>query len=252
MQALPPLSRLGTALFLDFDGTLAELAAQPDAVEIPADLVSLLSRLSAHLGGALALVSGRRLRDLDEFLAPLQLPVAAEHGAVRRLPDGRLLALAPPALENAASTLHALVQQHPRLRLEVKTAAVALHYRQAPELEGLCLQLMTEAARRSPGVELLRGKCVFELKPVGVSKGLAIAAFMAEPPFSDRLPLFAGDDSTDESGFSVVQSMGGNALKIGPGPSLARHRCDTPAQLRAWLAMGLPATLARPAPQGAA
>ncbi|MES2978587.1 MAG: trehalose-phosphatase [Pseudomonadota bacterium] len=239
MHALPPLRRDSTALFLDFDGTLADLAPQPEAVQIPATLVPLLNRLSTALGGALALVSGRRLSDLDGFLAPLVLPAAAEHGALRRTGDGALHLAEVPDLRAVSAAAEHLAAKHVGLRVETKSAAIALHYRHAPELEGLCLATLQEAVRRHPDIALVHGKCVVEAKPASVSKGKAIAAFMSEAPFIGRTPLFAGDDTTDEAGFDWVQSQGGMALKVGMGPSLARHRCTGPAALRAWLEAGL-------------
>ncbi len=224
-----------TALFLDFDGTLVDLAPQPEAVQLVAGLVPALARLSTQLGGALAIVSGRTLTDLDGFLAPLRLPSAAEHGARRRVAGGVAVSLAAPDLQEVARRAAELMVHHPGLRVEVKSAAVALHYRHAPELEALCLQVMQEAAGNTPGVELLRGKFVFEIKPSGVSKGTAIEAFMAEPPFAGRIPLFAGDDTTDEAGFSAVQFMGGEGIKVGEGATLARWRCASPTALRQWL-----------------
>ncbi len=232
-----PLPRIGpqTALFLDFDGTLAELAPQPEAVQVSAELIPLLRQLTARLNGALAIVSGRKLTDLDRFLAPLLLPAAAEHGAQRRSPQGELIRLASPDLQAVARATTALASRHPGLRVEIKAAAVALHYRHAPELEALGLQVMLEAADGTPGLELLRGKYVFEIKPAGISKGTAIEAFMAQAPFAGRLPLFAGDDTTDEDGFSAVQRLGGQGIKVGEGATLAHYRCQTPAALRQWL-----------------
>ncbi|MDB5743399.1 MAG: trehalose 6-phosphatase [Polaromonas sp.] len=224
-----------TALFLDFDGTLVALASQPELVQVPPTLTATLAALSGQLNGALALVSGRPLFDLDHFLAPLQLPAAAEHGAQRRAPDGRLHSAPWADLHHVIEAAQALVQQHPGLRLERKTLALSLHYRHAPELETLCLQVMREAVERSTGIDLMQGKFVIDLKPAGVSKGTAIAGFMDEAPFAGRLPLFAGDDVTDEAGFEAVQRMGGQAIKVGPGPTLAQHRCAGVAELAAWL-----------------
>ncbi|MFS2036878.1 trehalose-phosphatase [Polaromonas sp. CT11-55] len=224
-----------TALFLDFDGTLADLAPEPDAVQLVSGVIPALLRLSGQLGGALAIVSGRRLADLDGFLAPLQLPLASEHGAQRRDAQGRVLSLAEPDLGELARSVAEFAAQHDGLRVEIKQAAVALHYRHAPELESMCLRLMREAADRAPGVELLHGKYVFEVKPANVSKGSAIKAFMGEAPFTGRLPLFAGDDTTDEAGFAAVQSLGGEGIKVGEGASVAHHRCASPDALREWL-----------------
>jgi trehalose 6-phosphate phosphatase len=224
-----------TALFLDFDGTLVELASQPESVLVPEGLSETLAALSGQLHGALALVSGRGLLDLDGFLAPLRLPAAGEHGAQRRRADGELFSASAVDLNRVVEAAEGLVQAHPGLRLERKSLALSLHYRHAPELEDTCLQIMREAVRLSPGVDLMQGKCVIDFKPSGVDKGKAIAAFMAEAPFAGRIPIFAGDDVTDEAGFDRVQRMGGHAIKVGPGPSLAQHRCPGVGRLTAWL-----------------
>lgn len=231
---LPPLTP-DMALFLDFDGTLVELAPQPEAVIIPPLLASILAALYHQLGGALALVSGRRLLDLDGFLAPLQLPAAGEHGAQRRNAEGLLVSAPATDLGLALRAAEDLVQRHPALLLERKELALSLHYRQAPELESLCLQAMRQAVECSVGLSLIQGKCVIDVKPADVSKGTAIAAFMAEPPFAGRIPMFAGDDVTDEDGFAQVQRLGGHAVKVGAGPSCARYRCPGVAQLTEWL-----------------
>lgn len=233
----PPLPGIGpqVALFLDFDGTLVDIAPQPEDVVVPTGLVDTLRQLSVQLNGALAVVSGRKLTELDAFLAPLQLPTAAEHGAQQRMPGGQTLRLASPDLREVTRLATALAESHDGLRVEIKPAGVALHYRHAPELEAICLQLMLEASRTTPGLELLRGKFVFEIKPVGVNKGTAIEAFMVDAAFAGRHPLFAGDDVTDEAGFAVMQHLSGHGIKVGDGPTLAFYRCASPAALRDWL-----------------
>lgn len=255
LPALPPITSGGTALFLDFDGTLADLAPQPEAVVLQPGLIALLQHLAEALDGALAIVSGRPLADLDRFLAPLTLAVAAEHGALRRAASGRLsgmsglTSLRVPDLSIATAVAEELLMQHPGLSLERKIASVALHYRQRPDLESACLLAMSKACQRSPGTQLMRGKCVVEVQPLGVSKGQALAAFMQEAPFAERTPWYAGDDLTDESAFEWVQQVGGAAVKVGSGPTLARHRLGSPAALRAWLqasAAGLRAPLPCP------
>ncbi|MCJ7798629.1 MAG: trehalose-phosphatase [Polaromonas sp.] len=238
-SALPGIDAQ-TALFLDFDGTLADLAPQPEAVQLVADLIPVLTQLAAQLNGALAIVSGRRLADLDGFLAPLQLPSAAEHGAQRRVAQGQVICLASPDLQAVVRLATALAARHAGLRVEIKSAAVALHYRHAPELQTLAQQVMRDAAHGTPGLELLCGKSVFEVKPAGISKGTAIEAFMASAPFAGRRPLFAGDDVTDEAGFSAVQRLGGQGIKVGEGRSLARFRCPSPDALRQWLRLACP------------
>jgi trehalose 6-phosphate phosphatase len=240
-QAALPLINSRSALFLDFDGTLVDIAQQPDQVVIPDYMVELLSGLSAQLGGALAIVSGRKMTDLDKFLSPLRLPAAAEHGAEQRLPTGNLVHLAAPKLHPVIRVMLALASEHAGLRAEIKSSAAALHYRQAPALEELCLQTLAEAVKLTPGVELLHGKCVLEVKPAGISKGTAMEMFMLYPPFAGRQPVFAGDDTTDEAGFAAMLTLGGQGVKIGQGATLARHRCKSPELLRQWLQHSLQA-----------
>lgn len=234
-----PTFDAGTALFLDFDGTLVDLADQPDTVAVPPDLVPLLRQLAQQLGGALAIVSGRTLADLDHFLTPLRLPAAAEHGAHYRQADGSQVQAASPDLGPAIRQVLALAECHAGLRAEVKASCVALHYRHAPQLEALAWQVMQHAADSHPGLSLLSGKQVFEIKPTHVSKGRAIEDFMQLFPFAGRHPVFAGDDVTDEAGFAAVQALGGTAIKVGPGDTLAPHRCHNPAALRHWLQANL-------------
>lgn len=234
MQLLPLLTS-AHALFLDFDGTLTELAPRPEAVRIASGLIPTLSALHAHLGGALAIVTGRPEVDIDGFLAPLQLPLASEHGAQYRLSDASRPAVAPPDLDLVRRAAEALAASHPGVLVEHKRASVALHYRLAPHLEPLCHDALLNAMQGLDGVELLPGKCVFEVKPRGVHKGQAILDFMTQPPFAGRTPVFVGDDVTDEAGFAAVHSLGGWGIKVGEGPTMAQHRCMTPAALRGWL-----------------
>ncbi len=223
------------ALFLDFDGTLVDLAAQPEAVIIPSGLVGTLDSLNNYLGGALALISGRPIEQIDAFLHPLRLPVAGVHGAERRAANGELTLLSTHSLEKVEEAAQALAAQHPQLRVENKRGSVALHYRQAPELEEQCLAVMQTAVEQSPGLTLLRGKMVAEAKPGGASKGHAIEAFMQEPPFAGRGPVFVGDDFTDEVGFATVQRLRGLGIKVGEGSSVAWQRLESPAVLRCQL-----------------
>lgn len=220
------------ALFLDFDGTLVDLAPQPEDVIVPSGLVQTLDALAKYLGGAVALISGRPIEQIDSFLHPLRLPVAGVHGTERRASHGEVTLMSTHPLELVEDAAKALAAQHPRLRIETKRGSVALHYRQAPELEPLCLQAMQAAVEESPGLTLLRGKMVVEAKPGGASKGHAIEAFLQEPPFAGRMPVFVGDDFTDEVGFSTVQRMHGLGVKVGEGASVAWHRLASPAALR--------------------
>lgn len=226
----------GVALFFDFDGTLVELAPQPDAVQLHADTPRLLSQLNALLGGALAVVSGRAVAEIDRQLHPLKFCVAGVHGAERRGADGYIRRVAVAGLQKAAALVEALVSQHPGLLMETKPGAIALHYRQAPELEDECLAVMTRALQLVEGMTLMRGKKVVEMKPRRAGKGLAVSSFLEERPFRMRRPWYFGDDVTDESAFEVVQALGGVAVKVGEGETLALHRLSDPDSLRRWMA----------------
>ena len=226
------LSTPGSAVFLDFDGTLVDLAPTPDGVRLEAGVVEALALLAERHGGALALISGRPVAQIDAMLAHLVLPVAGVHGVERRGADGVLHVAATPDVSPVLARAQALASVHPGLLVEQKRGAVALHYRMAPELEHLCLQEMTAAVQACPGVLLLHGKMVLEAKPAATDKGGAIAAFMQETPFAGRRPVFAGDDTTDEAGFAFVQQVGGQGVKVGLGPSAATLRLASPSALR--------------------
>ncbi len=243
---MPPLPLIepDTALFLDFDGTLADLAPRPELVRIEPELVGTLRALHACLDGALAIISGRPISELDHFLEPLRLPAAGVHGAEFRNDSSHLVWPPDPALAPLMPRLEALVVAHPGLRLERKSVAVALHYRGAPELGGVVRAAVADALAGVTGLEALEGKMVVEIKPVGVNKGDAIAAFMRLPPFAQRLPVFAGDDLTDEAGFTAVRGMGGVGVLVGQRPSAATLNVTGPAALRCWLHRSARALLA--------
>lgn len=231
----PPRLTPDAALFLDFDGTLVALAETPEAIEVPPALVALLTDLHGLLGGALAVVSGRQIDVLDRFLAPLRLPAAGEHGVQRRNAAGEMREQRPPDLGFILDACNELAGAHPGLLVERKHAAIALHYRMAPAHEAICRDTLTRLLDGQPQLELLHGKFVFEVKPSGVNKGIAIEAFMHETPFAGRVPVFAGDDTTDESGFAVVQPRGGIAIKVGSGPTQALHRLESTLAVYEWL-----------------
>jgi trehalose 6-phosphate phosphatase len=220
------------ALFLDFDGTMVDIAPQPHAVHVPELLIGVLRDLNDYLQGAVAIISGRPIAQLDAYLAPLRLPVAGVHGAERRGADGVVHLLNTHPLDHVEAATRALAAQHHGLLVENKRGSLALHYRQRPELEDLCLQTMQKAVEESPGLTLLRGKMVAEAKPGGASKGRAIEDFLAEPPFTGRTPVFIGDDITDEVGFSTVQRLGGLGIKVGEGTTVAWRRVPDPTTLR--------------------
>ena len=235
----PPLPDQGSALFFDFDGTLTDIAEHPDAVTVMPGVTQRLAALARVLGGAVAVVSGRPAAEIDHWLQPLRLPVAGVHGAERRGPDGFLRRIATPDLTPARALVEEFVRRHPALLLELKPGALALHYRQADALEDECLAIMTEALKRVEGMTLLCGKKVVELKPRRASKGQAVRAFMDERPFRSRRPWVFGDDVTDEVAFETVLGLGGVAVKVGAGETLAPYRLADPAGLQAWLDLAL-------------
>jgi trehalose 6-phosphate phosphatase len=233
------------ALFLDFDGTMVDIAPQPQAVQVPGSLIGVLQDLNDYLQGAVAVISGRPISQIDAFLQPLRLPLAGIHGAERRSADGDLHLLNTHPLDHVEAAANSLAAQNPGLLVEDKRSSLALHYRQRPELEDLCLATMQQAVEESPGLTLLRGKMVAEAKPGGASKGRAIEDFLREPPFAGRTPVFIGDDITDEVGFSTVQRLGGIGLKVGDGPSVAWRRIADPATLRRELQAAVAGRLTR-------
>lgn len=233
------------ALFLDFDGTMVDIAPQPQAVRVPEPLITLLQDLGRYLHGAVAVISGRPIAQIDEFLSPVQLAVAGVHGAERRGGDGLVHLIHTHPLDHVEEAACALAALNPGLLVENKRGSLALHYRQRPELEDLCLRTMQQAVDETPGLTLLRGKMVAEAKPGGASKGQAIEAFLAEPPFAGRTPVFIGDDVTDEAGFSTVQRLGGLGIKVGEGATIAERRLADPTALRRELQAALAARMTR-------
>jgi len=234
--ALDLLAAPDCALFLDFDGTLVDIAPRPDQVVVTPELLAALGALQQRLGGRLAIVSGRPIAELDRMLAPLVLPAAGVHGMERRGADGVLRQLPSPDFTAVRTEAHALAARHPGLWVEEKHGALALHYRQAPELQALCVDTMTSAVRTSLGLLLMEGKMIVEIKAAGVSKGTAIRDFLTEAPFIGFRPLFIGDDTTDEAGFDHVERVGGIGLKVGPGVTVASGRIASSQAVRALLA----------------
>lgn len=225
------------ALFLDFDGTLVELAPLPDDVKLDRRVGPALERLHMSLGGALALVSGRPISVLDEFFKPHRFDIAGLHGAQVRLGGNlRTEAKAPEALREATRELVRFANSHVGVIVEDKRISVALHWRLAPQLEEDALALMRQvAAMMGPSVRLQEGKSVAELVPAAASKGGAIAWLMQEAPYLGRLPVFVGDDITDEAGFETVNALGGLSIRIGEGKTCAARRLASPTALRSIL-----------------
>ncbi len=233
----PPVLTGNYAFFFDLDGTLAEIKSRPDQVFIPAHVRQALFRLAQQQNGALALISGRSMAELDALAAPYRFPLAGVHGAERRDIKGQSHAISL-STELAAALEQCLADGLRPLagsQLESKGMAFALHYRQAPEHQHDVIALAQTAVGRFPGLALQPGKCVVEIKPEGISKGGAISAFMQEPPFKGRIPVFAGDDLTDEAGFDVVNALGGISIKVGQGETRARWRLAGVEETHRWL-----------------
>lgn len=241
------------ALFLDIDGTLLEIAETPERVHVPPPLKELLARLAHDHAGALALVSGRSIAQVDRLFRPLTFPCAGLHGFERRDAGGVLHrpSTTDERLRRASSFLAALVAVNPGLCLEDKESTLAVHFRQAPDLEAIARRIVTQALHiLGSGYCLLEGKMVLELKPDGFSKSTAIAAFLREPPFQDRVPIFLGDDHTDEAGFTYVEGLGGTAIHVGSNrASHARWRLSDVPAVHGWLTSLLAASPLRSATQ---
>lgn len=233
----------GCAYFLDVDGTLVDLSETPSAVTLDRALHGLVEALSRASGGAVALISGRPLADLDRLFGARRWPAAGQHGLERRTADGRVLHhhVRTHRLDSARQALASVIARHPRLLLEDKGLSLALHYRRAPRLAGFAHRTMRAVrARLGDGFCVQRGKRVVELAPAGRDKGVAIAAFMREAPFRGRLPIFIGDDVTDEFGFATVNRLDGYSVKVGRGPTAASYRLEHVQAVLSWLERGRP------------
>ncbi len=244
-----PEPRADWALFLDFDGSIVDIAPTPDSVVVPETLPPLLAALRETLGGAVAIVTGRPIAQINASLGAAVPAVAGLHGLERRRADGAVVR--PPPNDDprrVRAPLEAFAAAHPGILLEDKRYSLALHYRLAPSLEDACRDVLHSAlGDGAEGWEILEGKMVLEIRPRGFNKGAAIEAFLGEAPFLGRIPVFCGDDTTDEDGFAVVNAQGGVSVRVGQrSATRAAARVDTVADLLDWLARI--AGSARPSP----
>lgn len=231
------------ALLLDFDGTLVDIAPTPDSVEVPPSLRRTLARLSERTGGAVALVSGRSVADLDRFFAPMRLPIVGVHGAELRLLNGaaaerRDPAALEPRLRRALGALEGA-----GVGVEDKGYSIALHYRLVPERAGLIRAAVDEICAQpwDPPIEVLPGKAVIEIKHAGFSKGSGVRELMTHAPFRGRRPIFIGDDTTDETVFAIMPELDGIAISVGRKVVGVPHHFETPQNVRGWLERIAPA-----------
>jgi trehalose 6-phosphate phosphatase len=235
--APPPKLARSNSILLDFDGTLVEIVDRPDAVVIEPALAALLQRLKGTFRGRVALVSGRSVAQLDGFLGPALngIAVIGSHGGEIRAGDWRMAPMRPPPLAVAERELRMAFADRTGVVIEVKSLGVAVHYRLAPEIEPAARALVARIAMDS-GLAVQEGKMMIELRAAGHDKGSGIAALMARQPFAGTVPVFVGDDVTDEAGFDAVDRLGGVGVLVGPErPTAARYRVADVAAVRAWL-----------------
>jgi trehalose 6-phosphate phosphatase len=250
----PPLLAADCALFLDVDGCLLGFQDDPRAVTVPAELQTLLQRLHAVLGGALALVSGRGVADLERLFGTPAWPLAGLHGLELRHADGRRRAIAvdPARQKRMHAEVAALAARLEHVQLEDKQQAIALHCRRAPWQWPALREAAEALIGQLPGYELQPGNLVMEFKPAGMNKGQVVAELLRMAPFAGRRPVYLGDDLTDEHGFALVNREHGISVRVGSRePTAARFTLPSPDAVHAWLAQVLE-TLAmhKPDPQG--
>ncbi len=238
---MPPdlrdLSR--SAILLDIDGTLLDIAPTPQAVFVPPSLRQSLAVLRERVDGALALVSGRLISDIDSLFTPLRLSAVGGHGAeLRPHGEGDTVDQRAYSLEaGLRAELAAIAKRHEGVLFEDKGSSIALHYRTAPK-QGVSLNHDVKHAFEGwndPSIELLAGKAVLEIKHRGYNKGTGVRELMSFAPFNGRRPVYIGDDKTDEFAFSVMPEFDGIAVSVGRRISWVEHCFDSPSEVRAWL-----------------
>jgi trehalose 6-phosphate phosphatase len=237
MKTPAPAPSLDWCLFLDVDGTLVELTDTPFDIHASDDLRALLTEVAERLGGAVALVSGRSIEYLDALVDPLRLPSAGLHGVERRKASGVMYGASfqDSQLDHARVALVDLVQTHTGTLLEDKGRTVAIHFRMAPQFEPELREKVTAiAALLGTHYHVQSGNMMLEIKPRGFNKGGAVKAFLQEPPFSGRTPVYVGDDLTDIDGFRVVDDYGGISIAVGDRVH-GQYHLDDPAAVRKWL-----------------
>lgn len=233
----PPITLLrGAALFLDFDGTLVDLAARPELVHVSARLAALLDRLRTTLSGRVAIISGRSVDGIVELFGPLPLTIAGSHGLEVQSHDGlRTLPERPPALDRILSIMKDFAQTTPGLLVEEKPFGAALHYRGAPTMEAAAHALARSLAEET-ALHVQTGKMMVELRVGGADKGSALRRLMAAAPMAGFVPIFLGDDDTDEPAMVAADELGGCGILVGvPRASSARYRLPDVAATLNWL-----------------
>ena len=233
-----PAVHVAWAFFLDIDGTLLGFADTPADVIVSRALEQTLKRLYRAASGAVALISGRSIASVDALFAPLHFPVAGQHGLERRDSEGNMRRYAEraPGLTIIKERLAPLAARHAGLVIEEKGLTLAIHYRRAPQLASYLYRFLPTLIDPADNLRLQAGKMVIEIKPVDRDKGSTITDFMGEEPFRGRVPIFIGDDLTDEHGFEIVNALGGLSVKVGPGRTVAQSRFPDVRAVQDWLA----------------
>lgn len=237
------MGRLGVAaasLFVDLDGTLAEIRERPSDVRPDSERTWLLLDACDQMAGRVAVISGRPIAEVDLILERACISVAGLHGLEWRSPLGEYNAWsAHPAISEAADVFSAFAAAQPGLEVERKGQSVALHYRRAPQAEEAVLDLAQRLADAS-GLDLQPGAMVAELRTPGADKGSAVLSFQRDVPFRGSLPIYIGDDLTDEAAFRAVAAQGGVGILVGAARrSAAKALIETPEGVRRWLRAGL-------------
>jgi trehalose 6-phosphate phosphatase len=235
----PALDPKASAVFLDLDGSIAEIAARPEEIGPDALLTSILERLCVTMEGRVAVLTGRSLEDADRILEGRIASVAAVHGLVRRMPDGSVARFpGSPKLVEAKRLLLAFAQTQHGLIVEDKGLSMALHYRQVPQAER-AVRAATERIACASGLTVQAGSMVSEVRTPGPDKGDSLKEFLNVTPFAGRMPVMVGDDLTDEHAFGAAEEMGGYGILVGqPRRTAARYRLASVADVRSWLAAG--------------
>jgi len=233
---MPPVGG-NTALFLDIDGTLLDLARTPDRVKVPGELQRVLEKLTHELHGALAFVSGRSLESIDKLFAPFRPAAIGAHGGEIRGVGGEVTRVAPLP-DSVREIFRGLADHVPGLLLEDKKCALALHYRLAPEAQPVLAAAMEKHAKlfETEKIHILHGKAVIEARPLGIDKGSAVLKLARQKPFKGRAVLFGGDDTTDQDVFRILPRLGGRGFSVGKHFPGAEHVFETPLAVRQWLA----------------
>ncbi|HEX7872972.1 MAG TPA: trehalose-phosphatase [Sphingobium sp.] len=232
-----PVTIASSSLLLDFDGTLVPIAETPDAVTVDRGLVDLLARLSTAFEGRVAIVSGRSIAQLDLLLGPVarRMALSGSHGCEYRWNGVDARPVRPPELNIVAEQFQLFIKDRPDMLVEIKSYGVALHYRRAPQ-EERTVTMMASAMAEATGLAFQPGQMVAEIRVPGSDKGVAVTRLMGCAPMLGTVPVYLGDDATDEVALAATAALGGMAITVGQRPTLSAHyRLACPAAVRDWL-----------------